>query len=56
VPPRLHGGRIARRFTRGIDRDSDSTALRERSLQIFDRAFAITYALEAIAVIIGLTA
>ena len=32
-----------------------STALRERSLQLFDRAFAITYALEAIAVIIGLT-
>jgi putative ABC transport system permease protein len=32
-----------------------STALRERSLRIFDRAFAITYALEAIAVIIGLT-
>jgi putative ABC transport system permease protein len=32
-----------------------STVLRERSLQIFDRAFAITYALEAIAVIIGLT-
>jgi putative ABC transport system permease protein len=32
-----------------------STALRERSLEIFDRAFAITYALEAIAVIIGLT-
>jgi putative ABC transport system permease protein len=32
-----------------------STALRERSLAIFDRAFAITYALEAIAVIIGLT-
>jgi putative ABC transport system permease protein len=32
-----------------------STAIRERSLQIFDRAFAITYALEAIAVIIGLT-
>ena len=31
-----------------------STALRARSLQIFDRAFAITYALEAIAVIIGL--
>jgi putative ABC transport system permease protein len=30
-------------------------AVRERSLQIFDRAFAITYALEAIAVIIGLT-
>jgi putative ABC transport system permease protein len=32
-----------------------STAVRDRSLQIFDRAFAITYALEAIAVIIGLT-
>jgi len=32
-----------------------SGAVRERSLQIFDRAFAITYALEAIAVIIGLT-
>jgi putative ABC transport system permease protein len=32
-----------------------STAVREKSLQIFDRAFAITYALEAIAVIIGLT-
>jgi putative ABC transport system permease protein len=32
-----------------------STALHERSLQIFDRAFAITYALEIIAVIIGLT-
>ena len=32
-----------------------STALHERSLQIFDRAFAVTYALEAIAVIIGLT-
>jgi putative ABC transport system permease protein len=31
-----------------------STALRERSLKIFDRAFAITYALEAIAVLIGL--
>jgi len=32
-----------------------STVVRERSLQIFDRAFAITYALEAIAVVIGLT-
>lgn len=31
-----------------------SSALRERSLQIFDRAFLITYALEAIAVLIGL--
>jgi putative ABC transport system permease protein len=31
-----------------------STALRTRSLEIFDRAFAITYALEAIAVLIGL--
>jgi putative ABC transport system permease protein len=32
-----------------------TSALHERSLQIFDRAFAITYALEVIAVIIGLT-
>jgi putative ABC transport system permease protein len=32
-----------------------STAVHERSLRIFDRAFAITYALEVIAVIIGLT-
>jgi putative ABC transport system permease protein len=31
-----------------------STVVRERSLQIFDRAFLITYALEAIAVLIGL--
>ncbi len=31
-----------------------SSAVRERSLRIFDRAFAITYALEAIAVLIGL--
>jgi len=31
-----------------------STALRERSLRIFDRAFAITYGIEAVAVIIGL--
>jgi putative ABC transport system permease protein len=33
---------------------TSTTALHARSLQIFDRAFAITYALEAIAVIIGL--
>ena len=32
-----------------------TSALRQRSLQIFDRAFAITYALEVIAVLIGLT-
>jgi putative ABC transport system permease protein len=44
------------RFVRGDAPEIlTSTALRERSLQIFDRAFAITYALEAIAVIIGLT-
>ena len=34
---------------------TSTTALHARSLQIFDRAFAITYALEAIAVMIGLT-
>jgi putative ABC transport system permease protein len=44
------------RFARGDTLEIlTSTALRERSLRIFDRAFAITYALEAIAVIIGLT-
>jgi putative ABC transport system permease protein len=44
------------RFARGDALEIlTSTALRERSLRIFDRAFAITYALEAIAVIIGLT-
>jgi putative ABC transport system permease protein len=31
-----------------------SAALKERSLQIFDRAFIVTYALEAVAVLIGL--
>ena len=31
-----------------------TTTLKERSLRLFDRAFAITYALEAIAVLIGL--
>jgi putative ABC transport system permease protein len=44
------------RFARGDSVEVlTSTALRERSLRIFDRAFAITYALEAIAVLIGLT-
>ena len=44
------------RFARGDSLEIlTSTAVRERSLQSFDRAFAITYALEAIAVIIGLT-
>jgi putative ABC transport system permease protein len=43
------------RFARGDSLEIlTSTALRERSLRIFDRAFAITYALEAIAVLIGL--
>ncbi|MGA2187690.1 MAG: FtsX-like permease family protein [Steroidobacteraceae bacterium] len=43
-------------FPRGDSPDiMTSTAVRDRSLQIFDRAFAITYALEAIAVAIGLT-
>ena len=41
------------------DRDAleiiTTAALHERSLRIFDRAFAVTYALELIAVIIGLT-
>jgi len=51
----------AERMLRGAVGNGDaleiisSTALHERSLRIFDRAFAITYALEVIAVIIGLT-
>jgi putative ABC transport system permease protein len=54
--PRLTEAAIRGRFARGDALEIlTSTALRERSLQIFDRAFAITYALEAIAVIIGLT-
>ena len=54
--PRLTEAAIRGRFDRGDALEIlTSTALRERSLQIFDRAFAITYALEAIAVIIGLT-
>jgi putative ABC transport system permease protein len=43
------------RFSNGEALQITTTAaLHARSLQIFDRAFAITYALEAIAVIIGL--
>ena len=46
---------IRARFERGDSPQvMTSTAVRERSLQIFDRAFAITYALEAVAVLIGL--
>ena len=32
----------------------DATELRRRSLAVFDRSFAVTYALEAIAIVIGL--
>ena len=32
----------------------DAAGIRTRSLQIFDRSFAVTYALEAIAILIGL--
>jgi putative ABC transport system permease protein len=53
---RLTEAALRARFARGDSLEIlTSTALRQRSLQIFDRAFAITYALEAIAVIIGLT-
>jgi putative ABC transport system permease protein len=38
----------------GVPEILTSTALREKSLKIFDRAFAITYSLEVIAVLIGL--
>ena len=54
--PALTEAALRGRFARGDSLEIlTSTALRERSLQIFDRAFAITYALEVIAVIIGLT-
>jgi putative ABC transport system permease protein len=54
--PALTEAALRARFARADSLEiMTSTALRERSLQIFDRAFAITYALEAIAVIIGLT-
>jgi putative ABC transport system permease protein len=54
--PALVEAALRARFARGDTLEiMTSTALRERSLRIFDRAFAITYALEAIAVIIGLT-
>jgi putative ABC transport system permease protein len=47
---------VRARFPRGDSFEIlTSTALRDRSLQIFDHAFAVTYALEAIAVAIGLT-
>src|SRR5207342_3541425 len=32
----------------------DASDLRRRSLEIFDRSFAVTYALEAISIVIGL--
>jgi putative ABC transport system permease protein len=54
--PAITEAALRARFARGDSFEIlTSTALRERSLRIFDRAFAITYALEVIAVIIGLT-
>jgi len=56
VPPAAVEAALRDRFAPGDAPEIvTSTDVRERSLQIFDRAFAITYALEAIAVIIGLT-
>ena len=45
--------RAALHETRGVVIES-SADLRRRSLEIFDRSFAVTYALEAIAIAIGL--
>jgi putative ABC transport system permease protein len=54
--PALTEAALRAQFARGDSFEIlTSTVLRQRSLRIFDRAFAITYALEAIAVIIGLT-
>jgi putative ABC transport system permease protein len=47
--------RIRGRFERGEDLQVlTGTAIRELSLRVFDRAFAVTYLLEAVAVVIGL--
>ncbi len=47
--------RIRDRFERGEDLQVlTGTAIRELSLRVFDRAFAVTYLLEAVAVVIGL--
>lgn len=47
--------RIRGRFDSGEDLQVlTGTAIRELSLRIFDRAFAVTYLLEAVAVVIGL--
>jgi putative ABC transport system permease protein len=47
---------VRQRLAKGDSVEITTTAaLHERSLRIFDRAFAITYALEVIAVFIGLT-
>jgi putative ABC transport system permease protein len=46
---------LRQRSTRGDALEvTTTTAIHERSLKIFDRAFAVTYALEVIAVLIGL--
>jgi len=56
VSPAAVESALRARFERGDSPEvSTSAMVRERSLQIFDHAFAITYALEAIAVVIGLT-
>jgi putative ABC transport system permease protein len=55
VDPEAAETSLRQRLTHGDALEvTTSTALHERSLRIFDRAFAITYALEAIAVLIGL--
>jgi putative ABC transport system permease protein len=45
---------LRQRFMAGALEITSTPALRERSLLLFDRAFAITHALELIAVVIGL--
>jgi len=60
LKPGSDPARVESQLRRALARRADSfvvltsTALRERSLRIFDRAFAITYGIEAVAVIIGL--
>ncbi|HEX4333835.1 MAG TPA: FtsX-like permease family protein [Usitatibacter sp.] len=51
---------VQRRLREALDRSGaiqleDAASLKRLSLEIFDRSFAVTYALEAIAILIGLT-
>jgi putative ABC transport system permease protein len=55
----MYAGAVTAAIRRALDEPAglqieDATDIKRRSLEIFDRSFAVTYALEAIAVAIGL--